>query len=55
MLDWIVNNWGTLVVAIIALGIVVAVIGVIYRDKKQGKCSCGCSCEGCAMNCKKDK
>lgn len=51
MLEWILNNWGTVVVAVVVLAIVVTVIGIMRRDKKQGKCSCGGSCECCTMNC----
>lgn len=49
MLNWLTNNFGTLLV-LLALGAVVAAI-VIYmvREKRQGKSSCGAGCAHCAM------
>lgn len=59
MIEWLSNNWGTVVAAFAVLIAVVLVVGVMYRDKKHGKSSCGGSCQGCSMNCpnafKKDK
>lgn len=51
MLEWIANNLGTVIVAVIVLCIVATVVGVMYRDKKQGRSACGGSCIGCSMNC----
>ncbi len=57
MLNWLTNNFGTLLV-LLALGAVVAAI-VIYlvREKRQGKSSCGAGCAHCAMAgmCQKSK
>ncbi len=50
MLEFIVSNIGTIVV-LIALTIIVGVIVFkMYRDKKQGKSSCGCNCANCPMS-----
>lgn len=44
-------NWGDILVLAVLGVIVGAIIGKMYRDKKNGKsCSCG-SCQGCAMGC----
>ena len=46
---WLSENWGSVVV----LGVLSLVIGVIlfchFRAKAQGKSTCSCGCEGCAM------
>lgn len=47
MLHFLAANWGTILVG---AAIAVAAAGVIrklYKDKKQGKTGCGCSCSGC--------
>ena len=47
MLEYILNNIGTISVALIVALIVGAVIAVMIRDKKSGKSSCGGGCSGC--------
>ena len=49
---WLQNNAGTLVVGLLVAGIAVGLVCKLVRDKRQGKSSCGCGCEGCAL---KDK
>ena len=49
MLDFFVNNWGTLLAGVIVLAVVILVIVKLIRDKKKGKSSCGCGCSNCAM------
>lgn len=49
MLQWLAENWVTLVLASVLVGIVAAVIVKLVRDKKKGKSSCGCGCANCAM------
>lgn len=49
MLEFLMNNWGTIIVCAL---IVAAVAGLIYsliKDKKKGKTCCG-GCSGCAMS-----
>ncbi len=49
-MEWIIANWGSiLVIAMIAL-IVGAVIYSMLREKKKGKSSCSCGCGGCAYS-----
>ena len=50
MLAWITANLGTVAVILILVGIVTAIIAKMKKDKKQGKTSCGCGCEHCAMH-----
>ena len=48
MLDWIIQNIGTLVIGLIIAGVVAAIVVKIVRDKRKRKCTgCGCCCESC--------
>ncbi len=51
MLGWLLNNIGTIAVACVLIAVIVAVLLVMRRDKKQGNSSCGGSCSSCSMNC----
>lgn len=48
-MTWLMANIGTIVVAVILAIVVTAVIAKMVKNKKQGKSSCGCGCENCAM------
>ena len=50
MLDFFVNNWGTLLAGVIVLAVVILVIVKLIRDKKKGKKACGCDCGHCAAS-----
>ncbi|MBQ1284285.1 MAG: FeoB-associated Cys-rich membrane protein [Acutalibacteraceae bacterium] len=50
MLDWIINNIGTVVVGALLAAAVAAVIIKLIKDKRAGKSSCGCNCSGCPMS-----
>lgn len=42
-------DWITYVIAgLVALGVIAVIVSEI-RKKKQGKGSCSCGCQGCAM------
>ena len=45
-------NWVTIAIAAAVLAAFLAVIITAIRNKKKGKfaCSCGASCQGCAMS-----
>jgi len=43
MIDWIVQNPGTVVIGLVVAGIVTAIVVKIVRDKQKGKCV-GCDC-----------
>ena len=49
MIRSIMNNAGTIAVALVLIGIVAAVIRQLRKDRRQGKSSCGGSCGGCPM------
>ena len=48
MLQWISENIGTIVVGLVLLAVVILIVRIMMRDKKQGKSSCGGNCAGCA-------
>lgn len=48
-MNLITDNLGNIAV-IAVLGLILGlIIGKLIKDKKSGKTSCGCGCEGCAM------
>ena len=51
MIQFITENLGTLLTSLVILGIVVAIVVKIVRDKRKGKCiSCSCGCSGCSKS-----
>ena len=48
-MEWLAQNWGTLLVGGVLALVIVAIALRLIRNKKEGKSSCGCGCEGCAM------
>lgn len=50
IIDWIASNAATIAVSAVLAAIVAAVIVKMIKDKKEGKSSCGCGCEGCALS-----
>ncbi|MFR8003407.1 MAG: FeoB-associated Cys-rich membrane protein [Hydrogeniiclostridium sp.] len=50
MFDFLAQNWGTIVVGLILLAIVIAVVHNLAHSKRQGKNSCECGCENCAAS-----
>ena len=51
MMQWFIDNLGTIVISLVLIGMVVGIILSMRRDKKQGKSSCGGNCSHCAMGC----
>ena len=50
MLSWLHNNLGTVAVCV-GLAILLGAVAIhMIKEKKQGKSSCGCGCEGCALS-----
>jgi hypothetical protein len=47
MIDWIMNNIGTIVVSLILIVIVGLAAGSIIRKKIKGESTCGCGCSSC--------
>ena len=50
MLTFLQQNWGTIAVVAVIAAIVFAVIACRIRARKQGKSTCGCGCDQCAMS-----
>ncbi len=50
MLEFIQNNIATIAISALLLGVVVAIVVRLVKNKKQGKSSCGCGCSNCAMS-----
>lgn len=42
-------NISTFIVLAVVVFVIAAIIVKLKNDKKQGKSSCGCGCESCAM------
>ena len=49
MLNFLAENYGTIIAALVVAGIVAASVITLIRNKKKGKSTCGCGCENCAM------
>jgi len=47
MFAFLSENWGSILIGIFLLFLVVIVIRKLVHDKKQGKSSCGCGCSHC--------
>lgn len=51
MMQWFIDNLGTIIISLVLVSMVVGIILSMRRDKKQGKSSCGGNCNHCAMGC----
>ena len=51
MLQWISENIGTIAVGLVLLAVVILIVHIMMRDKKQGKSSCGGNCASCGGCC----
>lgn len=47
MMNWLAENWASLLVGLAVAAVVAAVVVKMIRDKKHNKGACGCSCSGC--------
>ncbi len=50
IINWLVANAATIAVTAVLLLIIALVVFKMVKDKKSGKSSCGCGCEGCALS-----
>lgn len=48
-MDWLMNNWGTIVVGFAVAAVIALIIINYVRKKKQGKPTCSCGCTNCPM------
>lgn len=57
MLDFIVDNLGTILITVVLVTILAAIVVKLVRDKRKGKSSCGGNCARCALggSCHGDK
>lgn len=51
MAAFIAENIGTAATGAVLLAVVAAIIRSMIKNKKEGKSSCGCGCEGCNRKC----
>lgn len=51
MLEWLTYNIGSILLLLILAGGVTALVVYLIKQKKQGKSSCSCGCQNCAMKC----
>lgn len=47
MLEFLQNNWGSLLVGAVVLAVVVLIVIKLVRDRKAGKFTCGGNCGSC--------
>ncbi len=50
MLNWLIQNIATIIISLVLAVICALIILKMRKDKKEGKTSCGCGCENCAMS-----
>ena len=46
MINWILSNLSTIVVALVLL----VIVGFIIRNQVKTKNTCGCGCSGCSLS-----
>lgn len=51
MIDWLQANYGTILVALLLLTMVVLIVRRLILDKRAGKHICGGSCGSCGGGC----
>lgn len=49
MMEFLANNWGSLLVGAILVVVVGSIVLRQIKNHKQGKSSCGCGCSNCPM------
>ena len=49
MIVWLSQNWATLLIVVVLLGVVAGCILTILHGRKKGKSVCGCNCGHCPM------
>ena len=49
MIEWLVANGATVLVALLIAALAALAVYVLRRDKKRGRSSCGGSCGACPM------
>lgn len=49
-MNWIINNLGTIIVALAVFGTAALIIVKHLKTKKAGKSTCSCGCANCPMS-----
>ncbi len=44
-------KWFEYIIIIVAIGLVLLPFIINYKNRKQGKTSCGCKCSECSIKC----
>lgn len=47
MIHFLSRNLGTIIVSLILIALVLLAIHILVSNRKKGRSSCGCGCEGC--------
>lgn len=50
MLTWLSQNLSTIIVLLVVIVVFVLIVAKMIIDKKKGKTSCSCGCNGCPMS-----
>lgn len=49
MFEWIFENAATVIISAVLAAAVIGITAGLIKNKKRGKSSCGCGCEGCSI------
>ncbi len=57
MIQFLRENWGTILVLAIVLAAAAMVVRRMYKNRRDGRSGCGCGCSGCVSKgtCRKEK
>ena len=50
MMEFLSQNWGTMLVGAVVLAVVAFNIVRLVNKKRRGQASCGCGCDNCAAS-----
>lgn len=51
MMNWITENFASIILLLVVAAMVFFLVRSKIKDRKQGKCSCGCEgCNGCTTH-----
>ena len=49
MIEWLSNNYPTIIICTALVAVIALIIVKMVKDKKKGKSACGCNCAACPM------
>ncbi len=50
MFTWLKANFGTIIIGMVLLAVVMTIVIFMIKNKKKGKSLCGCGCGACPMS-----